>query len=147
MGGLVLVIMLIIIGILCLLTWGITSLVCYIQDKRWEKWCNFVFATYPELKAMLVKYRSLRYEYANTVQDAVNLQKSIDDWVEKNNYLPHAHRVDAYIETLKQQYQDLLELRAEQSELVDKSMAELVCFWEKNFPNLRADKRIMWWSE
>jgi hypothetical protein len=138
---------LVVLGILLLITWGLCELVYYIKYKKYQKWCAWVFENYPELKVLLSEFHRLRTECGDTVRDAVILQKTIDEWVEKNKYLPESRRVDKHIEALKEQYQELLDIRAEQSELVDKSMAELVCFWEKNFPNLRADKRIMWWSE
>lgn len=133
--------------VLIFVTWGICELVYYIKDKKHKKWCAWVFENYPELKVLLSEYHRLRYEYSDTVLDAVKLQKTIDDWVEKNKYLPHGNRVDAHIEALKEQYQELLDIRAEQSELVDKARADLEEFWKTNFPNLREDKWLMWWSE
>ena len=134
-------------GILLLATWGLCELVCYIKDKRHKKWCAWVFENYPELKVLLSEYHRLRTECGNTVRDAIKLQKVIDEWVEQNKYLPEGHRVDKHIEELKVQYKELLDIRAEQSELSDKARAELENFWKTNFPNLRKDKWLMWWIE
>jgi hypothetical protein len=133
--------------VLILITWGICELVYYIKDKRHKKWCAWVFENYPELKILLSEYSRLREERCQTVKDALELPKTIDEWVEKNKYLPHGNRVDAHIEALKEQYQELLDIRAEQSELVDKARTDLEDFWKTNFPNLREDKWLMWWSE
>ena len=135
------------LGVLLLATWGLCELVYYIKDKRHKKWCAWVFENYPELKVLLSEYHRLRSERADTVRDAVELQKTIDEWVERNKYLPHGHRVDAHIEALKEQYQQLLDIRAEQSELVDRARDDLENFWKSNFPDLREDKWLMWWSE
>ena len=136
-----------VLGVLILVTWGICELVYYIKDKKHKKWCAWVFENYPELKVLLSEYHRLRTEYGDTALDAVKLQKTIDEWVERNKYLPEGRRVDKHIEALKEQYQELLDIRAEQSELTDKARAELEDFWKTNFPNLREDKWLMWWSE
>ena len=144
MEGLVLLIAFLSLVVLTLITWGICDLVNYIKTRRWEKWKNYCFSTYPELKVLLSEYSRLRREHRQTVQDALELQKNIDSWVEKNKYLPHGCRVDAHIESLKQNYQDLLDIKAEQWELVEKAKADLDNFWETNFPNLKKEKRLMW---
>lgn len=136
-----------VLAVLLLATLGICELVYYIKDKKHKKWCAWVFENYPELKVLLSEYHRLRTEYADTVRDAVKLQKIIDECVEKNKYLPKERRIDNHIEEFKEQYQELLDIRAEQSELVDKARAELEEFWKTNFPNLREDKWLMWWSE
>lgn len=147
MEGLVILIMFLGVAFIGFLAWIIAEIVCFIKDRQWKKWCNFVFAAHPELKVLLAEWSRLRNERAQTVIDAVKLQKDIDEWTEKNKYLPHGHRVDGHIEALKEHYQELLEIRAEQSELVDKAKEEIAKFWETNYPNVRKDKRIMWWSE
>lgn len=147
MEGLIILIMFFGIAFIGFLAWAIAEIVCFIKDRQWKKWCNFVFTTYPELKVLLAEWSRLRNERAQTTIDAVKLQKDIDEWTEKNKYLPHGHRVDGHIEALKEHYQELLEIRAEQSELADRAKEEIVKFWETNFPNVREDKRIMWWSE
>jgi hypothetical protein len=134
-------------GILLLAACGIGNLVCYIQDKKHKKWCAWLFENYPELKVLLSEYRRLRTEHCNTVREAVILQKTIDEWVEKNKYLPEGRRVDKHIESLKEQYQELLDIRAEESKLVDQAQNDLIKFWENNFPDLPGHKRLMWWSE
>ena len=135
------------LGVLIAITVGIFDLINFIRNKRHKKWCAWVFKNYPELKVMLSEYHRLRTEYADTVRDAVKLQKIIDEWVEKNKYLPITHRVDKHIEELKEQYQELLDIRAEQNVLTNKARAELENFWKTNFPDLRKDKWLMWWSE
>ena len=136
-----------VLGVTILITWSLCDLVYYIKDKKYKKWCAWVFTNYPELKVLLSEYHRLRTEYGDTVREAVKLQKIIDEWIEQNEYLPEGRRVDKHIEALKEQYQELLDIRAEQNELSDKARAELENFWKTNFPNLREDKRIMWWSE
>lgn len=133
--------------VLLLITWGLVDLVYYIKNKKHKKWCAWVFENYPELKVMLSEYHRLRTERCDTVRDAAKLQKTIDEWVERNKYLPKGRRVDKHIEALKEQYQELLDIYAEQSELSDKARAELENFWKTNFPDLRKDKWLMWWSE
>jgi hypothetical protein len=140
-------VMIAVFGIVIFGTWGICNLVNYIQNKKHKKWCAWVFENYPELKVLLSEYSRLRKEHCETVKDTLELQKDIDSWVEKNKYLPHGSRVDAHIEVLKQNYQELLDIRAEQWELVEKAKADLENFWKTNFPDLREDKWLMWWSE
>ena len=136
-----------VLGVAILITWGLCELVYHIKDKKHKKWCAWVFENYPELKILLSEFHHLRTECGDTVREAFILQKTIDEWVEKNKYLPEGRRVDKHIETLKEQYQELLDIRAEQSELADKARAELENFWKTNFPNLREDKWLMWWRE
>jgi 5'-deoxynucleotidase YfbR-like HD superfamily hydrolase len=137
----------VVLGVLILVTWGLCELVYHIKDKRHKKWCAWVFKNYPELKVLLNEYYRLRTEYANTVQEAARLQKIIDACVERNKYLPEGRRMDKHIEELKEQYQELLDIREKQRELSSKARAELESFWKTNFPNLREDKWLMWWSE
>ena len=144
MEGLVILIVFFSFAFIGFLAWVIAEIVGRIQTHKWNKWKNFCFATYPELKVMLSEYSRLRKEYCQTTKDAIELQKSIDEWTEKNKYLPHGHRVDGHIEALKENYQELLDIKAEQWELVEKAEVELDAFWETNFPNLREDKRLMW---
>ena len=126
---------------------GICDLINFIRNKRHKKWCAWVFENYPELKVLLSEYHRLRTEHADTALSVYNLQRVIDEWVERNKYLPEGRRVDKHIETLKEQYQELLDIRAEQSELADQAKEDLVKFWENNFPDLPEHKRFMWWSE
>ena len=135
------------LGILIAITVGICDLVNFIRNKRHKKWCSWVFENYPELKVLLSEFHRLRIECVDTLREAVILQKTIDEWIEKNKYFPEGRRVDKHIEALKEQYQELLDIRAEQSELADKARAELEEFWETNFPDLPEHKRLMWWSE
>lgn len=138
---------LVVLIILTGITVGICDLINFIRNKRHKKWCAWIFENYPELKMLLSEYHRLRTEHADTVRSAYNLQRAIDDWVEQNKYLPEGRRVDKHIENLKEQYQELLDIRAEQSELVDQAKEDLVKFWETNFPDLPEHKRLMWWSE
>ena len=138
---------LVVLIILTSITVGICDLIYLIRNKRHKKWCAWVFENHPELKVLLSEYSRLRKEHRETTKDALELQKSIDEWTEKNRYLPHGHRVDGHIESLKENYQELLEIKAEQWELVVEAKEDLVKFWENNFPDLPEHKRIMWWSE
>ena len=147
MEGLVILIVFFGFAFIGFIAWVIAEIVCFVKDRQWKKWCNFVFTTHPELKVLLAEWCRLRNEHAQTIIDANKLKQDINEWTEKNKYLPHGHRVDGHIEALKEHYQELLEIRAEQSELADKAKEDLNKFWETNFPNVREDKRIMWWSE
>ena len=135
------------LGVLIAITVGMCDLINFIRNKRHKKWCAWVFENYPELKVLLSEYHRLRTEHADTALPVYNLQRVIDEWVERNKYLPEGRRVDKHIETLKEQYQELLDIRAEQSELADQAKEDLVKFWENNFPDLPEHKRLMWWSE
>lgn len=129
------------------LTVAITEFVYFIKNRKRKKWCNFVFATYPELKPMLDEYKRTRNNTVYTIKKIEEIKKEITKQTEENKYLPKGDRVDGYIETLKEKYvwlKDLLE--KQEAEEVEKE-EELNKFWETNFPNLREDKRIMWWSE
>ena len=132
--------------LLCLFAWGIASLVGKIQDYRWNKWRAYCLENYPELKVLLGEYHRLRREHRETVKDAVKLQKEIDECIATNKYRPRTHCLDAHIENLKEYYQELLDIQAEQKELVDKARKDLIKFWETNFPDLPEHKRLMWWN-
>lgn len=147
MEGLIILIMFFGVAFVGFLAWVTAEIICFVQNRQWKKWCNFVFTTHPELKVLLAEWSRLRNEHCETVKDAIKLKQDIDEWTEKNKYLPHGHRVDGHIEALKEHYQELLEIRDEQWELAEKAKMEIVKFWETNFPNVREDKRIMWWSE
>ena len=145
-----LLVLMIVFGLIAIiggLAWLIAEIICRISLKRHNKWCAWVFEKYPELKVLLSEYSRLRKEHCETTKDALELQKSIDEWTEKNRYLPHGHRVDGHIESLKENYQELLEIKAEQWELVVEAKRALDSFWENNFPDLPEHKRLMWWSE
>ena len=73
-----------VLGVLVLATWGICELVYYIKDRKRKKWCAWVFENYPELKVLLSEFHRLQNERADTVRDAIKLQKTIDEWVERN---------------------------------------------------------------
>lgn len=141
-----LLIFIVVIPIILLITMGIVILVNYIQNKQHLKWCNKVFESYPELKTLLGEYYRLQIEYHQTVKDTCQLQKDIDEWIEKNKYLPVEKRVDKHIESLKRHYCELLDIQAEQSTLVENAKKDLVLFWETNFPDLPEHKRLMWWK-
>ena len=114
-----------VLGVLIVITVGICDLIIFIKNKRHKKWCAWVFENYPELKVLLSEYHRLRTEHGDTVRSAYNLQRVIDEWVERNKYLLEGRRVDKHIENLKEQYQELLDIRAEQSELVDQAKEAL----------------------
>jgi hypothetical protein len=82
---------------------------------------------------------------AYTVSKQYKLKEEINKQVEENKYLPKGDRVDGYIETLKEKYKWLDDLR--EAQYVEKQLAykKLELFWATNFPNLKEEKRIMWW--
>ncbi len=142
----VLLILIAVIVIPILITIGIVDLVNCVQSKRHLKWCNKVFETYPELKTLLSEYHRVLMEHHQTVKDSYQLQRNIDEWTEKNKYLPIERRVDEHIENLKRYYCELLDIQAEQNTLVENAKKDLVVFWETNFPDLPEHKRLMWWE-
>ena len=127
--------------------WVIATIVGYIKDRRWKKWCDFVFSTYPELKPLLIEYKRTRHNTVYTIKKIEETKKEIIKQIEENKYLPKGDRVDGYIETLKEKYIWLKDLLQKQKAEENEKEEELDKFWETNFPNLREDKRIMWWSE
>ena len=135
-----------VVPVILIITIGIVELVYYVQNKRHLKWCNKIFATYPELKTLLSEYHRVRTEFYQTVEDAHQLQKDIDEWTEKNKYFPIEKRVDEHIEELKRLYCELLDIQAEQGKLVENAEKDLILFWERNFPDLPEHKRLMWWE-
>ena len=135
------------LGILIAITVGICDLVNFIRNKQHKKWCTWMFENYPELKVLLSEFHRLQTEYADTAQSTYELQRVIDDLMEQNKYLPENRRMDKHIENLKGQYQELLDIRAEQRKLVYQARGDLTKFWETNFPDLPEHKRLMWWSE
>ena len=135
-----------VVPVILIITLGITELVYYVLNKRHLKWCNKIFATYPELKTLLSEYHRLRTEYCQTVEDVYQLQKDIDEWTEKNKYFPIEKRVDGHIEELKKLYCELLDIQTEQNTLAENAKKDLALFWETNFPDLPEHKRIMWWE-
>ncbi len=126
--------------------WGIISFIYFVIDKRHKRWCESIFMAHPNLKVLLSEYKRLRAEHRETVQDAVNLQKTIDEWIEKDKYAPMGRRLFTHIENLKVQYQELLDIEVKQNELVKKAYKDLTSFWETHYPNLPKEKRIMWWD-
>jgi ribosomal protein S6 len=134
------------LAVLLLVAWGLCELVYYIKDKRHQKWGAWVFENYPELMPLLEEYMRTSNNVAYTVSEQYKLKEEINKQAEENKYLPKGDRIDAYIETLKEKYKWLDDLRKEQ--YVEKELAykKLELFWETNFPNLKEEKRIMWWG-
>lgn len=145
MEGIALVLALFGLGILCAIAIGIASLIASIQDKIEKKRRNKLIADYPELMPLLREYMRTSNNVAYTVSKQYKLKEEINKQIEENKYLPKGDRVDAYIETLKEKYKWLDNLREEQ--YVEKQLAykKLTIFWINNFPNLKEEKRIMWW--
>lgn len=127
--------------------WGIICFINFVVEKRHKHWCKTVFNTHPELKVLLSEYSRLRNEHLETTKTALELQKTIDEWIEKDKYAPMGRRLFTHIENLKVQYQELLDIKAEQNQLVIKARTNLVTFWEVNYPNLSEHKRLMYWYE
>jgi aspartyl-tRNA synthetase len=145
MEGIVLVLVLFGFGILCVIAMGIGALIASIQDKIEKKKRNKLVADYPELMPLLREYMRTQNNVAYTVKKQYELKEEINKQVEENKYLPKGDRVDAYIETLKEKYKWLDNLREEQYAEKQLAYKKLELFWATNFPNLKEEKRIMWW--
>ena len=143
--GLVLVICLFGLGILCAIAMGIATIIGKIQDKIQKKRREKLIKEYPELKELLMEYMRTQNNMGYTVSKILKLKEEINKQTEENKYLPKGDRVDAYIETLKERYKWLDELRENQSVERELAYKKLTLFWETNFPNLKKEKRIMWW--
>ena len=131
----------VLIVIACLVGFAVAA----IQDKIEKKKRIKLIADYPELMPLLKEYMRTCNNVAYTVSKQYKLKEEINKQVEENKYLPKGDRVDAYIETLKEKYKWLDDLREKQ--YVEKQLAykKLELFWATNFPNLKEEKRIMWW--
>lgn len=129
------------IVIACLIAWAIAEIQSKIEKKKREK----LIQDYPELMPLLEEYMRTSENVAYTVSKQYKLKEEINKQVEENKYLPKGDRVDAYIETLKEKYKWLDDLR--EAQYVEKQLAykKLELFWATNFPNLKEEKRIMWW--
>lgn len=136
-----------VLGVSVLGVWGICELINYIDNKKHKKWCDWVFENYPELKILLSEYHRLETECDNLLEEIEKARKKINVCVEKNNYLPKRRRIDKHIEELKEQYQELIDTHAKQYRLSEDAKKKLEKFWKTNFPDLREDKWLMWWSE
>ena len=145
MEGIVLVLALFGLGILCAIAIGIANFIASIQDKIEKKKRNKLIADYPELMPLLQEYMRTQNNIAYTVSKQYKLKEEINRLVEENKYLPKSDRVDAYIETLKEKYKWLDDLREEQYAEKQLAYKKLELFWATNFPNLKEEKRIMWW--
>lgn len=145
MEGVILVLALFGLGILCAIAIGVAALIASIQDKIEKKKRNKLLADYPELMPLLEEYMRTCNNVAYTVTKQYELKEEINKQVEENKYLPKGDRVDAYIETLKEKYKWLDDLREEQYAEKQLAYKKLELFWATNFPNLKEEKRIMWW--
>lgn len=145
MEGVILVLALFGLGILCAIAIGVAALIASIQDKIEKKKRNKLLADYPELMPLLEEYMRTCNNVAYTVKKQYELKEEINKQVEENKYLPKGDRVDAYIETLKEKYKWLDDLREEQYAEKQLAYKKLELFWATNFPNLKEEKRIMWW--
>lgn len=145
MEGIALVLALFGLGILCAIAMGIGALIGSIQDKIEKKKRNKLIADYPELMPLIREYMRTQNNVAYTVKKQYELKEEINKQVEENKYLPKGDRVDAYIETLKEKYKWLDDLREEQYAEKQLAYKKLELFWATNFPNLKEEKRIMWW--
>ncbi len=143
--GLIMVICLFGLGILCAIAIGIGAIIGKIQDRIEKKKRERLIKKYPELKELLAEYMRTQNNLGYTAHKIFELKEEINKQIEENKYLPKGDRVDAYIETLKEKYKWLDELRENQSVERDLAYKKLILFWEANFPNLKEEKRIMWW--
>ena len=144
MEGIALLIVFLCMFIIAFAILGMMNLYYSIKEKKWNKWVSKTLAKHPELKVLLSEYHRLRTEETELFWDIRKLQKDIDSWVEKNKYLPAGHRVDAHIENLKELLHEQEEIAVEYRELVAQARQDLEEFWEKNYPNIKEEKRIMW---
>ena len=129
------------IVIACLIGWAIAA----IQDKIAEKKRNKLITKYPELKLLLSEYMRLTNEHGDTCASIYRLTEEIDKWVKKNEYLPLDKKVDGHIEQLKVGLWELEQIRQTEKLEVEAARKKLELFWATNFPNLKEEKRIMWW--
>lgn len=143
--GLIMVICLFGLGILCAIAMGIGAIIAEIQDRIAKKRRAKLIKEYPELKELLAEYMRTQNNVGYTASKIHLLKEEISKQIEENKYLPKGDRVDAYIETLKEKYKWLDELKENQSVERDLAYKKLVLFWETNFPDLKEEKRIMWW--
>ena len=146
-GLIFLLVFIILIIIIYGIVWGIISFINFISKKKHKRWCDRVFNAHPELKVLLSNYNRLRREYCQTTRELVELQKTIDAWIEKDKYTPMSRRLFTHIENLKEQYQELLEIEQEQNNLAKEAREELIEFWKVNYPNLPEHKRLIYWRE
>lgn len=126
---------------------GIMDLYYYIAKKRRQKLYKTIFAEHPELKTLLSEYRRLRNESSETGKDIRVLKQIIDEYVEKNKYLPQYKRIDKQIDALKERYQELLDIQSEQRRLEDEAENAILEFWKNNYPDLNPKYYITWWNE
>ena len=143
--GLIMVICLFGLGSLCAIAMGIGAIIAEIQDRIAKKRRAKLIKEYPELKELLAEYMRTQNNVGYTASKIHLLKEEISKQIEENKYLPKGDRVDAYIETLKEKYKWLDELKENQSVERDLAYKKLVLFWETNFPDLKEEKRIMWW--
>lgn len=143
--GLIMVIVLFGLGILCAIALGIGAIITEIQDRIEKKRRAKLIKEYPEFKELLAEYMRTQNNVGYTASKIHLLKEEINKQIEENKYLPKGDRVDAYIETLKEKYKWLDELQENQSIERDLAYKKLVFFWETNFPDLKEEKRIMWW--
>lgn len=145
MEGVIMILVLFGFGILCAIAIGISALIASIQDKIEKKKRNKLIADYPELMPLLQEYMRTQNNVRYTVSKIQKLKDEINKQVEENKYLPKGDRVDGYIEELKNRYVWLTDLKEQQSCERDLAHKKLELFWATNFPNLKEEKRIMWW--
>ena len=128
--GLALVLSLFGLGILCAIAMGIAAIIAGIQDKIAKKKREKLIKEYPELKELLAEYMRTQNNVGYTASKISLLKEEINKQVEENKYLPKGDRVDAYIETLKEKYKWLDELKENQSVERDLAYKRLVLFLE-----------------
>ena len=145
MEGVIMVLALFGLGILCTIAMGIAALISSIQDKIAKKKRDKLITDYPELKLLLSEYMRLTNEHGDTCASIYRLTEEIDKWVKKNEYLPLDKKVDEHIEQLKVGLWELEQIRQTEKLEVEMAKKKLELFWATNFPNLKEEKRIMWW--
>lgn len=126
---------------------GIMDLYYYIANKKRKKLYKTIFAEHPELKVLLSEYHRLRNESSETSKNIRTLKQIIDEYIEKNKYLPQYKRVDKHIDNLKEHYQELLDIKSEQIRLEDEAENAILEFWKNNYPDLNPKYWVTWWNE
>ena len=145
MGGDIFIIFFLCLTALTVIACLVGVAIAKIQDKIEKKRRDKLIADYPELMPLIREYMRTENNLGYTVSKQYELKEEINKQVEENKYLPKGDRVDAYIETLKEKYKWLDNLREEQYAEKELAYKKLTIFWINNFPNLKEEKRIMWW--
>ena len=131
-----------------LIALAISCVVDKIKAKQYENFRNKFFATYPELRVLLFTRKLHNDTWLDAQKSIREITDTIDKEREKMKYYPcHDYiRAAHHIENLKECRAEMIEVSEEAERLCKEATQELTKWWETNFPNIREDKRIMWWE-